>query len=201
MSRKRAFSLAAATVLWVGCIAAGFGALQQYSAKAGAIHSPRNPDEFFAAHRQPNRPLLVMALHPRCSCSEASLAELGDLLARSRGTCDALLVQYHPEQASPDWPADNSPRQLGGVTVNVLVDRGGNMASVLGAATSGHVVFADSHGALRFAGGLTVSRGHRGRAPAQDAILEILAGGKSALSFAPVYGCALQPECSLPRTL
>jgi hypothetical protein len=199
MSRKGAINLVAATALWMSCIAAGFGTLQQYSAKAGAAHPPRNLEQFLAAHRQPGRPLLVMAVHPRCSCSEASLAEFGDLLARSRGACDALLLQYHPEQAGSDWPADASPRRLGGVPVNVLLDRGGNIASALGAATSGHVVFADSHGALRYSGGLTASRGHRGRTPAQDAILGVLAGSKPALSFAPVYGCVLTPECSSPR--
>jgi hypothetical protein len=137
-------------------------------------------------------------IHPHCPCSDASLAELGDLLARSRGGCDALLLQYHPIEDSPDWERDVSPREIGGVPVRLVLDRGGKMAVALGAGTSGHVVFADAQGVLRFAGGLTTARGHRGRAPGQDAILEILAGGKPALTTAPVYGCAIAPECVAP---
>jgi hypothetical protein len=196
MSRHKAVKLKLGVALWVGCIAAGFCALQRYATEAGPAHAPRNAEQFFSIHQQPNRPLLVMIIHPRCPCTDASLAELGDLLARSRGACDALLLQYHPEQADSQWHADTSPRRLGGVSVKVQLDPGGKMASALGAATSGHVVFADAHGVLRFAGGITVSRGHRGRAPAQDAILDVLAGRQTALSSAPVYGCALEPECS-----
>jgi hypothetical protein len=200
MSCQRAISLAVGVALWVGCIAAGFSALQRYSTKAGTAHPPQNAEQFFMAHRQSNRALLVMAVHPRCPCTNASLAELGDLLARSRGACDALLLQYHPEQAGAEWRTDASPRRLGGVEVKALPDPGGKMAAALGAATSGHVVFADTCGRICFTGGLTVSRGHRGRTPAQDAILEILAGGTPAISSAPVYGCTLEPECSSTGT-
>jgi len=199
MSVWKVIGLGSGITVWLGCIAAHFCALQHYSAKEGAAHTPRDPDEFFAAHRQPDRPLLVMAVHPRCPCSDASLAELGDLLARSGGKCDALLVQYHPADQTSGWLADSAPQRLGGVRVEVLLDVGGKIASALGAATSGHIVFADAQGKIRFTGGLTTSRGHRGRAPAQDAILKLLSGSKTDACSAPVYGCALEPECKANR--
>jgi hypothetical protein len=199
MSRRKVIGLTTGVAVWIGCVAAGFCALQRYSAVAGESFTPRNPEEFFSAHRQPNRPLVVMAVHPRCPCTSASLAELGDFLARSRGGCDALLLQYHPENPDPDWSDDDAlPTRLGGVRVGVLLDRGGKIAMTLGAATSGHVVFVDANGAVRFAGGITVARGHRGRSPAQDAMLEVLSGAQPNTVSAPVYGCALAPECSAP---
>jgi hypothetical protein len=198
MSRRRTMGLGAGIVLWLSCIVIGFCALQRYAAKAGPSRPPQNAEEFFAAHRTSHRPLLVMMVHPRCPCSDASLAELGDLLARSHGGCDALLLQYHPGEDSPDWSRDVSPRVLGGVHVPVVLDRGGKLAATLGAGTSGHVVFADAKGDMRFTGGLTTSRGHRGRAPGQDAILEVLGGGEPTITAAPVYGCALTPECAAP---
>lgn len=198
MSLRITIGLGAGVALWVACLATGFAALQRYSAKSGPAHAPRDAAQFFSAHRAAHRPLLVMAVHPRCPCSEASLAEMGDLLARSHGECDGLLLQYHPEQDAADWPADALPARLGGVAVKVVLDRGGQLAAMLGAATSGHVLFADAGGALRFTGGLTLGRGHRGRSPAQDAILEILHGGNAALTSAPVYGCALEPVCAAP---
>ena len=200
MSRRSVILLAASSALWLGCVATGLCALQHYSAVAGAAAPTRNATKFFSAHRQPDRPLLVMAVHPKCPCTRASLAELGDLLARSRGSCDALLLQYHPEASSPGWNEDVMPRQLGGVTVRTLLDRGGRIGSALGAVTSGHVVLVDARGIERFGGGITLSRGHRGRAPAQDTILQILAGENVAAVTSPVFGCALSPECSAPIT-
>jgi hypothetical protein len=136
-----------------------------------------------------------MAVHPLCPCTDASLAELGDLLARSHGACDALVLEYQPLRPNNEWPASAPTRELGGVSVPVRRDPAGKLAVALGAKTSGHVVFADATGAARFHGGLTLSRGHRGRSPAQDAILDFLAGRSPKLASAPVYGCALAPEC------
>jgi hypothetical protein len=70
-------------------------------------------------------------------------------------------------------------------------DPDGRVASTLGAETSGHCVLVDAQGTVRFYGGLTIARGHRGLSPAQDAILQMVAGRRPALAFAPVYGCAL----------
>jgi hypothetical protein len=182
-------------VLWVAGIAAGFGALQRYSSKAGPAQAPdRRAEKHLASYRHPGRAVLVMAIHPLCPCTDASLAELGDLLARSRGGCDAVLLQYHPSDGTPEWPVDTTPRLLGGVKVPVVLDRGGEIASAIGAETSGHAVLVDAAGKVRFHGGLTIARSHRGRSPAQDAILEVLAGGHPTMTTAPVYGCTL--ECA-----
>ena len=86
-------------------------------------------------------------------------------------------------------------RQLGGVRVPVLADRSGRFALALGALTSGHAVMLDADGSIRFQGGLTLARGHRGRAPAQDAILAALAGDGVPMPAAPVFGCALRDIC------
>lgn len=189
--------MTAATVLWLGAVAGGFAALQRYGAIAGTAHTPTaGSADFLAHHRRPGRALLVMAVHPNCPCSSASLAELGDLLARSRGRCDALLLEYEPRQLPADWPRAPRARELGGVSVPVLRDAAGQLAAALGAETSGHAVFVDAAGTVRFHGGLTLSRGHRGRTPAQDAILATLAGQSATLAEAPVYGCALVPTCS-----
>lgn len=201
MLPKKIIGLAAGVTLWVGGITAAFCTLQRYSMSDGPARAPGGEiGAFFAAHRQPGRPLLVMAVHPLCPCTDASLDELGDLLARSHGACDAVLLQYHPLHGTPEWPVDTSPRKLGGVGVKVLLDHGGKIAAALGAETSGHLVFMDAQGTVRFHGGLTVARGHHGRSPAQDAILEIIGGGRPVLVSAPVFGCALESECTPANT-
>jgi hypothetical protein len=195
------FLLGLALVAWVVGLATGFGALERYAATAGRVHAPQaGAEAFLAQHHRPARGLIVMAVHPLCPCTRASLAELGDLLARSGGTCDALIVEYHPGTPPADWTSSGPSMDLGGVRVPVLQDRDGTIARELGAETSGHLVFVDPRGDVRFQGGLTLARGHRGRAPAQDAILALLAGGQPAVTRAPVFGCTLGPECEAGPT-
>jgi hypothetical protein len=180
-------------------LVAGFCALERYAFGAGAAYAPSATSrEFLEAHRQPGRALIVMAVHPRCSCTDASVAELADLLARSHGQLDALLLEYCPGDPKLHWQVDETPRNLGGVTVPWLADRDGLIGRGLGAATSGHVVFVDAHGQIRFYGGITLARDHRGRAPGQDAILAVLQGETPRLTSAPVYGCSFGTECRLP---
>jgi hypothetical protein len=188
----------ATVAVWVCGILTCFALLQRYSHTDGPSFEPSAAaNEILASHRAPGRPLLVMAVHPRCPCTDASLAELSDLLARSAGACDALLLQFQPLSGAPNWPVDDSPRELGGMKVPVVLDRGGSIGAALGAATSGHAVFVDRNGQIRFRGGLTIARDHRGRSPGQDAILATLAGRSSELTSAPVFGCTLGPECGM----
>jgi hypothetical protein len=80
-------------VMWIACIVVSFGILQRYAATAGEARAPAHDAEaLIARYRQPNHGLIVMAVHPECPCTDASLAELGDLLARSEGRCTALVL-------------------------------------------------------------------------------------------------------------
>lgn len=192
---SRPLHLAAGFVVWLAALAVCSAALHYYSSTEGGAAAPQaEATALLNRYRQPGRPLVAMALHPNCSCSDASLAELGDLLARSRGACDALLVEFQPTEAPDHWPTART-RELGGVPVRAIADPDGKFARQIGALTSGHVVFVDAQGVIRFRGGITVSRGHRGRAPGQDAILASLGGRPATLVSTPVYGCALLPEC------
>ena len=151
-----------------------------------------------------------MAVHPKCPCTSASLAEFGDFLARAGDRCDGLIVQIAPSASTgggPDWQPAAPTRSLGGRSVPVVADADGRLAAVLGAETSGHIVLIDAGGAVRFCGGITLSRGHRGRSPAQDAMLAALSSSTAgdgapvelcgaSMHAAPVYGCPLQEPCA-----
>ena len=185
---KRTFVLAFFAVTWLAAIAAGFSALQSYSATPGVVGAtPTVASPFIRAHQKPGRPLLVMAIHPECPCTDASLSELGDLLARSGGACDALLLKYH----APGWSAGDPTAHVGAAQVPVILDLEGKIAASLGAETSGYTLFYDANGAVRFRGGITVARGHVGRAEGQDLTLKLINGENLPLSHTRVYGCAL----------
>ncbi len=181
-------------------VLAGLGWLTLYGREIGSQDAPQTEAvAWLQTLRTPGRPLVAMAVHPRCPCSSASLAELGDLLARSRGSCDAVLLEYAPPPPLR-WSEAPAFRELGGVRVPVIADPEGQRATGLGAHTSGHIVFLDEHGRVRFRGGLTLSRGHRGKAPGQDAVLAALAGRTDVDDRAPVYGCRLgktNADCTL----
>lgn len=197
MSLGRRLFVSAAAVIWIAAVATAFAALERYAATPGpARKSGEAATAFLARERAPGRSLLVMAVHPRCPCTRASLAELGDLLARRAGECDALLLEFRPKQPPADWPVASATRELGGVTVRVVPDEEGALARDLGAGTSGHVVFVDAHGRLQFRGGITLSRGHRGVSAAHEAILRGLQEQPVELCEAPVFGCELNNPCA-----
>lgn len=186
-------------LLWLGAVVTGLGALQYHSTKPGKVGSATpNREEFLAAQRTPGRSLLVMALHPRCPCSEASLGELSELIARQPGRCDVLLLYFQPEGDTTGWTLPRPEESLGVANARAMADPGGRMAASLGAITSGHVLLVDADGALKFNGGITPGRGHRGHADGQDAILASFTGQVCPISQAPVFGCPLTPECVGP---
>ena len=196
-SRRRNFLLLLAVFL-LASLVGGYAALQAYAGRAGRLAEPGpRASTWLETHRRPGRPLVVMAVHARCPCTDASLAELGDFLARTYGACEALLLRYSP---AADDSSREETRVLGGVTVPLLADPTGRLAAELGAFTSGSVVMMDAAGRIRFHGGLTLERGHRGRSPAQEALLALVAKpNDAALGIAPVYGCPLPEQNSFAR--
>lgn len=199
MSTRRRNLLLLLAGFWLASLVGAFAALQAYAGRAGRLGEPGpGASVWLEAHRRPNRPLVVMAVHARCPCTDASLAELGDFLARSRGACDALLLRYSPGADAASSPGET--RVLGGVSVPLLSDPNGRLAADLGALTSGSVVMMDAAGRIRFHGGLTLERGHRGRSPAQDAMLALVnTPDNPALGIAPVYGCPLPDQVAFAR--
>lgn len=197
MLSRRTLFISIGVVAWSLCIVCAFGALAGYMHTPGASRDPdAEANPFLAAHRQAHRPLLVIVVHPRCPCTDASLAEFGDLLARSRGACDAVILRFQ----AGDWPAGPVSQDCGGVSVPVLPDVDGKIAANLGAETSGDCVLVDADGKIRFHGGITLARGHRGRSHGQDAMLAIIDGRPTALKATPVYGCSIHSKCEIGST-
>jgi len=133
-----------------------------------------------------------MFVHPKCPCSQASLAELAEILAEVPGIADALVVFVKPDGAEGDWdqtPLRASAKQLRGVCV--LSDDLGVRAKQFGAKTSGHVVLYDAQGTLLFSGGITRSRGHAGESPGRRSLLAALRHQPVEQPTTSVFGCPL----------
>lgn len=141
--------------------------------------------------KNPRGHTLVVALHPECPCSRATVVELDKLMSGAAGRLAArvLFVQY-PEvdaEASRLWA---QARRIPGVAL--AVDDGGVEAKRFDLRTSGETRLYAADGKLVFQGGITASRGHEGDNPGSAAVLDIVQGGTAdVLHSTPVFGCAL----------
>ncbi|NTX09998.1 RedB protein [Myxococcus sp. CA051A] len=193
-------------LLWLVAMVVGFALLARHALTPGTAHeSPARWPSSVSPPRAEGRPTLVMLAHPRCPCTRASLGELSVLMEHARGQLDARVLFLQPEGTSGDWtqgPLWRAAAAIPGVTV--LKDAGGEQARRFGAVTSGHSLLYDAAGRLRFSGGITGARGHRGDNPGRDAVEALLreAGGVGGSSEHAVYGCALEepPEARATNT-
>lgn len=178
---------------WVLATIAGIAALAAYAGRPGDVgRAPDTwPSEAPFAHST-SRATLVVALHPGCACSKATVAQLARLAARDAERLDivALTATY------PEFPADDDVLRaaLAAVPgVRRVSDPRARIAARFGALTSGHAVLFDASGRVRFTGGLTSSRGHEGDSAGLDFVRAYLEGPQPATAAvtAPVFGCAL----------
>ncbi len=142
---------------------------------------------------------LLMFVHPGCPCTRASVAELGKLLSHTADRADVDVVVFRPDAEAEAWAETGLWDSLCALAgVRVRHDRGGREARRFRAATSGHVALFDAHGALRFHGGITATRGHEGDNAGSDAVRAFLRQGASATIETPVFGCPIYVPAS-PR--
>ena len=183
-------------IAWSGTAVLGGHALLKYEnspGNVGTVSSSWPSDSIVQLAN--DRPTLVMAAHPQCPCTRASVAELAQLMARVQGKVQAYVLFYAPREAGSDWQNTDLRRtaaQIPGVTV--LSDVDGVAAQRLGAETSGHTFLFDPSGRLLFNGGITASRGHSGDNAGESAIVSLINNHISKRSQTFVFGCGLKNQ-------
>jgi hypothetical protein len=164
--------LASAAALWIVGIGAGIRQVYLFETTAGAVGStPLTWPGSSGVVRSPGRSTVVMLMHPQCSCSSASLAELREIMARAHEPTVAWVL-FVQSAATPESSTWREAERIPGV--RVAVDPRGAEAARFGALTSGHTVVYDAAGRLRFAGGITGARGHGGESMARHLVLAAL---------------------------
>jgi len=204
---KRPILLALGLTIWLTAVAAGLGVLQRYSLTPGIAGTP-TAQWPTASHISYSRRYftLVMAIHPHCPCSRASIGELSILMAHSGGRLAAFVVFVEPPGFGESWTRTDLWSSAGLIPgVSRIIDRG-NEAKRFGAATSGQTMVYDRRGRLQFSGGITVARGHFGDNAGVSAIVALIDTPSSAglgeprgyknepgvhEDQTPVYGCPL----------
>jgi hypothetical protein len=187
-------------VAWLAMVGAGFIVLSNYQSASGSVG--RTPSDWPPKTRvalDQKRDTLIMFAHPQCPCTRASIEELNRLLARCHSGVAAQVWFYKPAGFSEDWTRSSLWRSAAAIPgVTVKEDPDGAQARLFGAETSGFVLLYDSHGQLRFKGGITGSRGHAGDNAGEDAVVLLLTGRETGLKQTPVYGCSLLGACQTP---
>ena len=175
-------------------LAWGAQALWRYSGTPGRSgQAPEHWPASLPVHLKPGRSTLVMLAHPHCPCTRSSLAELARLTAR--GDADVWVLFLRPEGAKEGWEKTGLWDTAAAIPgVQVLADEDGTAAKAFGAETSGHVLFYDATGTLRFSGGITPARGHEGPSAGGDSILAALLGNAPIQNHTPTFGCPLIEE-------
>jgi hypothetical protein len=174
------------------------GTLWRYSATPGqaAVAPAAWPGEW-PIHPASRGTTLVVTLHPKCSCSEATLGELAQVMTHDVNGIKAYVLIVRPQGTPPGWEQGSlwkSAVAISGVTV--ISDPDAQMSSRLGAFTSGQTYAFDSTGRLLFSGGITSARGHMGDNVGADSINAIAMQQKPQQTSTPVFGCPLEERKS-----
>jgi hypothetical protein len=187
-----------AAILWLAGAGTGLYVVWAYDNTPGAAATP--PDHWpanDAVALATDRPTLVLLAHPQCFCTQATLAELTEVLARADVTPRTYVLFLKPQGVPAGWTDTTLWRQASALPgVKVMRDDEGLKARQFGAETSGQIVLYDAHGTLIFSGGITGSRGHAGENPSRTALVGLLNDPSSEHRRTSVFGCPLFASAS-----
>ena len=178
---------------WLALIACSYAWLLRYSFASGKTSvAPRTVPADLGLPPHLAKPQLLLALHPRCPCSRATVNELAKVLSRAPNASEVTVLMYKPPNEPDSWFEGALLDACRRMHCQVRSDPGGRLATSLGSLTSGGVVLYDADGKLRYQGGITSSRGHEGYNAGEQAIIEILQGRRDSHASMPVFGCPIQ---------
>lgn len=195
MSRRRWIIptvLTAAALVWAGTVAAAYQAVRAFETTPGeAATAPRSWPVKSAIQPAEGEWSLVMLVHPRCSCSRASVQELQAIIEKSPATVKPYVLVYRPSEFAPGWENTDVVKAASRLRrTNVIIDENGREADLFGGFTSGQTFVYDGRGKLRFAGGITSLRGHAGLNSGRVDIIDIV-NQRAQFGSHPVFGCAI----------
>lgn len=137
---------------------------------------------------------LVLFAHPKCPCTQATIAELDRFLSRNNNV--STFVYFYRPEGNTDWENAANCQLAGKIPGLVsIADFGGKEAKRLNAKASGEVFLFNSRGKLLFQGGITGARGHEGDNWGLDQISAIV-HGRPVIAKHAVYGCSLMEPAS-----
>lgn len=182
------------TLAWLLMVTASLVVLLRYQATPGtAAAAPARWPAGTSLAPPGAEPTLLVFLHPRCTCSRATVHELARLLGALPRRPDVRAVMVRPDGLPEAEGLEEVPAALDALLpwVPRLPDPGGLLAHTFGATTSGHALVYAPDGALAYEGGLTGARAHQGQNAGAERVAALLRGEAAPGRF-PVFGCPLR---------
>jgi hypothetical protein len=180
---------------WAVVTGAGLFALAKYQATPGTAVARATgllPRPVLAAA---GKMVLVMFVHPKCPCTDASLTELSTLMAASDNRLHASIFVFQPTSEPDDWSRTRLWTDAANIAnTDVRFDLDAATARRYGAATSGQIFLYDQRGNLLYSGGITGSRGHVGDNTGLRTVTGIVNGKihpATPITGEPVFGCPI----------
>lgn len=191
---KAMLLLLVSSLVWISVALCAYACLMLYKADspvaAGRVSYLWPPACSLLKAR--DRFTLIMFIHPKCPCSSASLTELSRLVTRCNEKAKVYAVFFQPEKGPDDWCRTRHwVRACGIPWTTVIADRGGAIAKLFNAHTSGEAFVYDAKGNLVFSGGITGARGHEGDNQGLDSVVAIVRDGTSSCPRTKAFGCGL----------
>jgi len=183
--------LAGIGACWVASLAYGFWAVREFESTPGAAaQAPQSWPATSGIPRSERSAQLVMFVHPKCSCTRASLEELAQVLKQLPAPVAAwIVIEGDTADSSGNDALTAAMARL--PHVGALYDSRGAEGRRFGALTSGHAVLYDATGTLRFSGGITGARGHVGDNWGLRSLVAAGAHSGRDATIHAVYGCPL----------
>lgn len=185
---------AAGILLWVAIVAWCGWKLLAYENTPGQAGAPK-PVWPSASRivRAPGQFCLVIFLHPDCPCSQASVTELGRLMAKLHGALQGVVIFTKPASDEKSVKTASLWKRVSAIpNVTSFYDAHGVEMDYFSGSISGETMLFDPAGVLVFHGGITASRGHEGDNEGSEAVIRSVLGESRATALTPVFGCSLR---------
>ena len=185
-----------AGLLWIAAAVGGTAYIFLYESRpAAAVQLAQAWPDAVGLARNERGFSLVIAVHPKCSCTRASVAELNKLMLAWRDRVHAIALVTKPFEVADLWSETDVTARLREIpNVTVVRDLGGAKSAAFGAKSSGQTLLYDSAGQLVFAGGITAFRGHEGPSIGAETLRQIVAGEGAPGRHTKVFGCSLEDK-------
>lgn len=192
-SVRRLFLFLFISLVWVGAVLVAYAHFLAYEAKpAKVVPPPAVWPSGSALELATGKMNLVMFIHPKCPCTNASLSELAVLMTRCSPNVNAYAVFLKPDGVEENWEKTSYWRRASEIQgVKVFSDDGARESRRFKATTSGETLLFGGDGKLLFVGGITGSRGHEGDNQGLDSIVAIVKDGDQRCPKTGVFGCSL----------
>lgn len=201
--RSQRALLATSLLLWTAVAVGGVKWLHDYAFTPGDLGAgPERWPAGVAVARSATRATLVVAMHPGCPCSRATLAELETILLQVGDRLEAKVIFAPVATPAPVTESEHFRRAGALPGVSVIVDTDGTRLRAFGLLTSGETRLYRADGTLAVRGGITLARGHVGDNPGRQAVIAAVRAedvcGDGGPRAQPVFGCALSGRTGGP---